>query len=105
MSTARKSNGLPPQSLVTALVNLTRWKIIAELATGDSLMVKDLAVRVDETEASVSKHLEVLRNAGITKFGYRRLHQIVDAYRIAPDAPREIDFGHLVARLPDRAKS
>jgi DNA-binding transcriptional ArsR family regulator len=103
-SSNRKSKGLPPKPLLTAMLSQTRWKILAEMATGDLFMVKDLAALVDDTEASVSKHLEALRHAGITKFAYRRLHQIADAYRLAPDSPREIDFGFLIVRLPDRAK-
>jgi hypothetical protein len=103
-SSNRKSKGLPPRPLLTALLSLVRWKILAEMATGDLFTVKELARLVDDTEASVSKHLQVLRKAGITKFSHIRLHQIVDAYRLAPDSPREIDFGHLVAKLPDRAK-
>jgi hypothetical protein len=101
---SRKSKGLPPRALLTSLVSLTRWKILAEMATGDLFMVKDLAALVDDTEASVSKHLQVLRRAGVTKFGVGRLHQIADAYRLQPDSPREMDFGYIVVRLPDRSR-
>jgi DNA-binding transcriptional ArsR family regulator len=103
-SSPKQSKGLPPRALLTALVSVTRWKMLAEMATGDFFTVKDLASRVDDSKANVSKHLAVLRRAGVTKFGPGHLHQISDAYRLAPNAPREMDFGYLVARLPDATK-
>ena len=98
------SKGVPPQSLLTALLSRTRWKMLAEMASGELFMVKDLAKRVDDTEGSVSKHLAILRRAGITTFGPGRLHRIADAYLVSPGSPREMDFGVLVARLPDSVK-
>jgi DNA-binding transcriptional ArsR family regulator len=70
------------------------------MASGDLFTVMDLAKRVGDTPASVSKHLALLRNAGITKFAIRGLHQIADQYRLTSEL-REIDFGYMVMRLPD----
>jgi hypothetical protein len=77
--------------------------MLAEMASGDLFMVKDLAKLVGDTEASVSKHLGVLRRAGLTTFGPGRLHRIADAYRTPPGV-REMDFGYCVIRLPDPAR-
>jgi hypothetical protein len=77
--------------------------MLAVMASGDLCTVKGLAALVRDTETNVSKHLGVLRRAGITKFGVGRLHQIADAYRLAPGV-RELDLGYLVIRLPDAPK-
>jgi hypothetical protein len=70
------------------------------MASGELFTVQELAKRVDDTPASVSKHLALLRLGGITKFAIGGLHQITEPYRLTSER-REIDFGYMVMRLPD----
>jgi DNA-binding transcriptional ArsR family regulator len=86
--------------LLTALISRARWQILAEMVNGELFTVKGLAARIGDTPASVSKHLAILREAGITKFAIGGLHQITDQYRVEPEV-RDLDFGYMVLRLPD----
>jgi len=85
--------------LVTALGDPLRWAILAELADGEPLMVKEIAERVGRKPSITSKHLAVLRGAGAVVQGRGRLYQIPPHFRVAPDK-RHVDFGHCLLRLP-----
>lgn len=85
--------------LVTAVGDPLRWAILAELADGEPLMVKEIAQRLGRKPSIVSKHLAVLRAAGAVVQGRGRLYQIPPHFRIAPDQ-RHVDFGHCLLRLP-----
>jgi DNA-binding transcriptional ArsR family regulator len=85
--------------LVQAVGDPLRWAILAELADGEPLMVKEIAERVRRKPSIVSKHLAVLRAAGAVVSGRGRLYQIPPHFRVAPDQ-RHVDFGHCLLRLP-----
>jgi hypothetical protein len=75
-----------------------RWRILRELARGEALPVKELAVRARCPAASASKHMALLKKAGLVVVGYGRL------YKLAPDVQPEpggqrLDLGHCVLKL------
>lgn len=52
-------------SLLKALADETRWRLVQELLLHEPLNVTDLTERLSVTQYNVSKHLRVLREAGI----------------------------------------
>ncbi|HTD68212.1 MAG TPA: metalloregulator ArsR/SmtB family transcription factor [Candidatus Limnocylindria bacterium] len=50
--------------ILKALADQTRWKIVRELLD-ETLTVTELTERVHATQYNVSKHLRILREAGI----------------------------------------
>src|SRR5688500_11905015 len=68
---ARPSESAPAISIkrfCTALGNPSRWQVLAELATGDPLRVAQFAKALGLSPDTTSKHLQVLRKAGIAEF-------------------------------------
>ena len=90
---------LPPAPLVRAIGHPLRWRILAELAAGEPLMVTELAQRLGVPRDKASKHLAVLRRAGAVAVGRGRLYQIPPGHLAAADA-RHVDYGHCLLRLP-----
>ena len=84
--------------LLRAIGDPLRWRILAELSIGEPLMVMEIAERLGRSADLVSKHLAVLREAGVVESGRGRLYQIAQPYRPAPGT-NELDFGHCVLRL------
>jgi len=81
------------------LLNVTaRWRILRELAKGEALPVNVLAVRVRCPAASVSKHMALLKKAGVVTIGYGRLYKLSPAVQPQPGSPR-LDLGHCVIKL------
>ena len=74
-----------------------RWAILRELATGDALMVVEIAQKIGKPATLISKHLAVLRNAGMVAIK-QRLHYIPPQYLPEP-GKRVVDFGHCLLRL------
>jgi len=98
-STAENTPQLPFEPIVAALATPLRWKILSELcAAGEPLMVREIAQRVGCSAGLVSKHLAVLRWAGVVMVK-RRLYQIPPQYIVSADK-RHVDFGHCLLRLP-----
>ena len=89
---------LPLASLLHAIGDKTRWKILYELSAGEPLMVKELAKAIGRSEDVASKHLAVLRQAGATQIGRGRLHQIPRQFLLDSSA-RQVDFGYFQLRL------
>lgn len=89
---------LPLSELLAAIGDASRWRILRELANGDSLMVTEIAAAVGASADSVSKHLTVLRRAGITQIGRARLQSVTPRFIVDP-AHRVLDFGYLQLRL------
>ena len=50
--------------MLKALADETRWRIVRELLSGP-LIVGDLVERLDVSQYNVSKHIRILREAGI----------------------------------------
>ena len=75
-----------------------RWRILRELAKGEALPVKELAVRARCPAASVSKHMALMKKAGVVVVGYGRLYKLAPG--VQPDAEgRRLDLGHCVLKL------
>jgi helix-turn-helix protein len=96
---AENTPQLPFEPIVAALGTPLRWKILSELcAAGEPLMVREIAQRVGCSAGLASKHLAVLRWAGVVMMK-RRLYQIPPQYIVSADK-RHVDFGHCLLRLP-----
>lgn len=76
----------------------SRWAILRELGKGEPLPVNLIAKRIGVTKDSTSKHMAVIRKAGIAQPGLGRLYTLTPSCRPAPGATH-IDFGHCLIRL------
>ena len=56
-----------PAAIFAALGDPTRKRIVEILADGRSLRLSDLVVEFDTTRQTVTRHLDVLAEAGITR--------------------------------------
>lgn len=90
---------LPTIDVVTAIGNPVRWLILAELASGEPLLVNEIAARIKKSPSLVSKHLAVLRKAGLVQVGHAHCYEIPQHFPVTPEK-RHVDFGHCVLRLP-----
>lgn len=89
---------IPLESLLSAISSPTRWAILRELASGDQVAVVELAERLGETATGISKHMAVLRDAGVVNLGRNRLYSLPAAFLFDKDQ-RIVDFGWCVLRL------
>jgi len=95
---------LPPTPIISledalsAIANPTRWRILAELAGGDQLMVAEIAERIGQSAAAISKHMAVLREARVVVQGRNRLYQL-DPRLIADKSQRLVDLGWCLLRM------
>jgi DNA-binding transcriptional ArsR family regulator len=92
-----------PPSLSLAAVQSTlgsaaRWSILRELADGGSLMVSELAERLDMTPSAVSKQLTALVNDNIVIHPRGRLYQIAPQF-LTDKTERVLDFGYCLLRM------
>jgi DNA-binding HxlR family transcriptional regulator len=96
--TAANAAPRPPFATIVSVVGAaTRWKALAALIA-EPQTSSDLARRFGITLHAMSKHLRVLRDAGIVIMGRGRVHHI--APHLRPSAgSAEIDLGHCVLRL------
>ncbi len=100
-STANPTN--PPlmtfKSFVEAIGAPVRASILGALSDGEPRMVNEIAKIIGQKPGLVSKHLAVLRGAGLVVLN-RRLYQ-VPAACVADAGKRHLDYGHCLLRLPD----
>jgi hypothetical protein len=89
-ASAPPSPTLPLERVLAAISNSTRWQLLRELASGDQLMVMELAER-----CRVSA---VLRDAGIVIQGRNRLYSLAPQF-IASKTERVLDFGYCLLRM------
>ena len=90
---------IPFNSLVVSLGAPVRCAILGALSDGQPRMVNEIAKIIGQSPGLVSKHLALLRGAGLVVVN-RRLYQVPAAY-IADAGKRHLDFGHCLLRLPD----
>ncbi len=90
---AAEAGPVPLEQYVKAISDVTRWKILVALAEGEPLMVMELAARVERDQSTVSKHLAVMRAAGMVEQGRARLYRI-PARWVKEAANGVMDFGH-----------
>lgn len=89
---------IPLDKLAEVLSSPVRWRILRELANGDQLMVVELAERIRQSPDLTSKHMGILRTAGIVIQGRNRLYQIAPPF-LADKTERLLDFGCYLLRL------
>jgi DNA-binding transcriptional ArsR family regulator len=87
------------ETLVQTLGAPVRCAILGALSDGEPRMVNEIAKIIGQKPGLVSKHLAVLRSAGLVVLN-RRLYQ-VPSHHIADAGKRHLDFGHCLLRLPD----
>lgn len=89
---------LPLEAALSAVASPVRWRILAELATGEQLMVAEIAERIGQNADATGKQLAVLRDAGIVTVGRNRLNRLQPQF-IADPSQRLVDFGWCLLRL------
>ncbi len=88
---------IPLANLLTAVSDLTRWRILDELLKGEPLPVQELARRLGASSANISKHCITLCNFGIVQRGFGNLLKIPDYFLVPGE--RALDLGAVVLRL------
>src|ERR1043166_8563948 len=86
-------------ALALGLGNLLRWQILRELAAGEPLMVLELAERLNQSADVISKHLAVLRGAGLVAQARNRLYQIPPRFLVDRDKRSEEHTSELQSRF------
>jgi DNA-binding transcriptional ArsR family regulator len=74
--------------LFTVLADPSRRRILDTLRGSEGLLVKELVAALGLTQPNVSKHLRVLRTAGLVAETAERQGR---RYRLRPEALREMD--------------
>ena len=93
-----KTSPVSIEDLARALGDVTRWRLLWELGQGEPLPVLELARRVGRSPTLTSKHMGILRKAGLVLAGYGRLYQLAPAIRPQPGS-RLADLGHCLLKL------
>lgn len=93
---------LPFDALASALGEPLRWAILRELASGERLMVKEIAERTGRPPTLISKHLGVLRKLGLVAI-QQRLYAMPQEW-IADREARVLDLGYCLLRLDSLPK-
>lgn len=93
--------------LLKALADETRWRIVRELL-GEPLTVNNLVARLSVSQYNVSKHLRILREAGIVgaeRHGRSVECRIVPAFRLRLSQNRnQLDLGCCVFKFESVGK-
>jgi DNA-binding transcriptional ArsR family regulator len=92
------SASIPLAEILGAICNPVRWALLRELASGEQLMVTELAERVGQSLDTASKNMAILRKAGIVIQGRNRLYQIAPQF-LTDKTGRVVDFGYCLLRL------
>ncbi len=88
---------IPLASLLNAVSDMTRWRILNELLKGEALPVLELSKRLGVQSTNLGKHCAVLLGLGILKRGYGKLYSIPACYLVP--GQRALDFGAVLLRL------
>ena len=86
------------KQVVFLLSDMTRWRLLRELAGGESLPAYELARRLGKRPNAITRHLMALRELGVVAPAYSGQYYLTPAYRPAPGTTT-IDFGKCVVRL------
>ena len=89
---------IPLDKLAELLSSTVRWHILRELASGDQLMVVELAERIRKSKDVTSKQIGLLRTTGVVLQGRNRLYRIAPQF-LADKTERLVDFGYCLLRL------
>lgn len=95
--------------MLKALADETRWRIVQRLLREERMMVTVLAEDLDVAQPSVSKHLRILRDAGIVaseKSGTAVWCHIAPEFRQhARSGETTLDLGCCTFRLEGRSRN
>lgn len=83
-------------AVLKALSDETRWRIVHLLLEEEQANVTDLAVRMDVAQPTMSKHLKILREAGIV---VSEKEGTVVWCRVAPDFRQRLRNGKQILDL------
>ncbi len=86
------------EKMAPALGDAGRIRILRELAAGEPLMVKELAARLGKLQPAISRHVAVLREAGMVEVGRGGLYQIPVRFLVDREQ-RVVDYGGCLLRL------
>lgn len=92
------STTIPLADILGAISSPARWNLLRELASGEPLMVKELAERTGQSLDTTSKNMAILRHARIVLQGRGRLYQIAPQF-IIDKTERILDFGYCLLRM------
>jgi len=103
--TATVGKGIDPAEAFAALGNPLRWSIYQMLADGRALSASQVAAVVKRDFDGVSKHLRVMRAAGVlaSKRGEDRRLELYHIPETIRRADGVADLGFCVIRFPQRA--
>lgn len=94
----RKAADARLKAVGLALSDATRWRILLELGKGDALPVGELARRTGKRPDAVSKHVALLRKAGLVEKIFSSCYTLPAAMIPAPGATH-IDLGPCLLKL------
>jgi DNA-binding transcriptional ArsR family regulator len=86
------------ERLASALGHTTRWKMLKELSAGEPRTIDEMAKVAGCSYDNASKHLGMLRKAGLVVQGRGRLYEVPKSYLPTPGQP-VVDYGHCLLRL------
>jgi DNA-binding transcriptional ArsR family regulator len=91
------------ERLVSAISHTTRWKMLREFCAGEPRTIAEMAKVAGCSYDNASKHLAMLRKAGVVVQGRGRLNELAKQYLPVPGQP-VVDFGHCLLRLDKAAE-
>ena len=103
-STPEPKQSIPPSTLpdlerlIKALGHTRRWKMLKELTSGEPRTIAEMAKVAGCSYDNASKHLAMLRRAGLVVQRRGRLYELARQYLPATGEP-VVDFGHCLLRL------
>jgi DNA-binding transcriptional ArsR family regulator len=77
MSRSRPAQIVPPQAIFDALADPTRRQMIEQLTSGETVTITQLAAAHSMSRQAITKHLEVLENAGLIESERRGRERII----------------------------
>ncbi len=86
------------EDALAAVASPLRWRILAALVGGETLMVTEIAERVGVPPNAVSKNLAVLRKTGLVTVGRNKLYKLAPQLTVDREA-KTLDLGYFVLRL------
>lgn len=93
-----KPSLLKPRLVASILHDPARWRILKVMSQGESLPVVEIGMRAGIKATKASKHLAVLRKAGLVTSSYGRLYKMSPTLK--PDlVAQRLDLGHCVLKL------
>lgn len=87
------------EQICTLLSDRTRWILLRELLKGEPLPPMELARRAGRSRDAISKHLAMMRRAGVVVKGYGGLYSLSPPFRTGIGPGGTLDLGYCLLRL------